>query len=220
MRKKLVHSYRDRVYIKYQIFPMKRRRKEKAKFYSSTTKKIYAYNLCVNTVSIQRGTNQPRLMVIFPFASKKWPRFLVFNNHTRVAVFYQSGAEAAFILAGLEAGLGRPPGRKTHYFAICLRRCITTWMRSRVARNVLYTKIFSPLSKAVLLFIENLPVLSIIARFKDATKERVCFPPRGAGTCSRLLLTVCRWVETSLIRLSFRCSFEDRYLNPNLIVIF
>lgn len=96
-----------------QIFPMIKRS------YCSSQRfrrRYKIYIICLNTISIQRraidtkypvpSCFQETAALIFP--PKKWSRFLVFNNHTRVAVFIKAAPKR--LLSGLEAG-SRPATR-------------------------------------------------------------------------------------------------------------
>lgn len=212
------------VYIKYQIFPMIRR-KEKPRpnlilQRVHRGKKIYTYNLCVNTVSIQRGTNQPRLMLIFPFASKKWPRFLVFNNRTRVALFIKAAPKRLLSWrASRRVSAGHPAGKPIISPSVCAGVSPTSPrgcdLESRV--NALSTKIFSLESCAV--FYRKSPRAFDYRSFQGCDRGTCLLPAKRSGTCSRTASHGVRLGFIRVVLMLFRGQIFKSKFNSNFLIL-
>lgn len=123
----LVYIYTQKGEMRCQIFPMIKRS------YCSSQRfrrRYKIYIICLNTISIQRraiDTKYPflpafkrRQRLFFLSPPKKWSRFLVFNNHTRVAVFIKAAPKR--LLSGEPRGgvsAGHPAGKPIISPSVC-----------------------------------------------------------------------------------------------------
>lgn len=121
----LVYIYTKRE-MRCQIFPMIKR----SYCSSQRFRRRKIYIICLNTISIQRraiDTKYPflpaskrRQRLFFLSPPKKWSRFLVFNNHTRVAVFIKA-APKRLLSGGPRGGVsaGHPAGKPIISPSVC-----------------------------------------------------------------------------------------------------